>query len=151
MEKLTNVTGAICIFIIAMGIIGKIGSFTATEKILRFLISVSILIAISESFQKTSFEFDVIIPEFSNYHNSETTVLKNEIISKTQQELEHIIKNRLDAKNISYKSVSVHILEQNDSITVDKIIIDCSKNNNTTVREILQDIINEDTVIITGE
>ena len=151
MEKLTNVTGAICIFIIAMGIIGKIGSFTATEKILRFLISVSILIAISESFQKTSFEFDVIIPEFSNYHNSETTVLKNEIISKTQQELEHIIKNRLDAKNISYKSVSVHILEQNGLLTAEKIIVSCDDKDVAAAEECIEDFITTGTEIIIGE
>ena len=151
MEEITNLMGSICISIIAIGIISKLGAFDATEKMLRFVAAISILLTLYESFDITSLNIDFKYPESDVYYIENTSALKNEIINKTKTDLEQMIKERLDEKNISYNSVSLHILEQNGSITVDKIFIDCSGNVKTAVTDCLKDIISEETEILMGE
>ena len=151
MEEITNLMGSICISIIAIGIISKLGAFDATEKMLRFVAAISILLILYESFDKTSLNIDFKYPESDVYYIENTSALKNEIINKTKTDLEQMIKERLDEKNISYNSVSLHILEQNGSIAVDKIIIDCSSDAKTAVIDCIQDIISKETEILTGE
>ena len=57
------------------------------------------------------------------------------IIPAVQQEIESAIKNQLDEKNISYKDVNVHIIEQKEYIKIDKIVFYGISDNNKSLVE----------------
>ena len=42
MEHIAEITGTLCVAVVIMGILYNIGCFTATEKVIKFVISVII-------------------------------------------------------------------------------------------------------------
>ncbi len=151
MAGIAKTVGVLCISVVAMRILYDLGNFKATEKTLKFVISLYIIATVFNSLKTTKLEFDIDVGSENQtyYHNSE--VIKNEIISQTEKELTELIKKRMSEKNISYNSISLHILEQNGSIVVDRIYIECSPYDKTSVMECIKDLTNEDTEIVIGE
>ena len=148
MEQLSETVGILCILIMVMGLLADIGSFPATEKIIRFITAIYIIVAFFKAFQTSDKEISINMPTQSNtYSNSE--YLKSEIISKTESELQYIIESRLEEKNISYNSVTVHILEQNSNLVAEEICIVCDDEG--AALECIEDIATKDTKIIIGE
>ena len=117
---------------------------------IKFVISIYILVTVIDSFgrNRVDFRFDMKIQAYETYEYTQDYM--EYLIAETEKELEKEIESRLSEKNISYNHISVHILEQNNNLTAGKIVADCNADE-AAVREILQDIITEDTELVTGE
>lgn len=151
MENLARITGVVCVCVFVMGLFYQMGGFDKTSKVIRFVISISVVSTIFLNMGNLSF-----IPDLKNtiYDNEQYKYEENFydiVMLNTQEELESVIKNRLLEKNISYNSVKVHILEQNGNLTAEKIVVDCDKEYADEVYLCTEDIITENTEIIIGE
>ncbi len=111
MAGIAKTVGVLCISVVAMGILYDLGNFKATEKTLKFVISLYIIATVFNSLRTTKLEFDIDIEGENQIYYQNSEVLKNEIISQTEKELTELIKKRMAEKNISYNSISLHILE----------------------------------------
>lgn len=151
MEKITSMVGTLCICIFVTGILYNIGCFKVTEKTIKFVISIYILVITFKAAMdiKLDFSMNSINDISMEYQNTEDA--KDIIIEQTQLDIENIIKNRLDEKNISYNSISVHILEQSNNITIDKIDIQCKPEYKKEVQNCIKDLLTENTVVVIGE
>ena len=151
MEGLTAAAGVLCVSVFVVGILYEMGCFVATAKIIRFVTAIIITITVLKSFNSID-KIKIKTENYSDiYSNAYQQNLNEMIIENTRHELEKIIKSRLEEKNISYKSVEVHILEQNGNVTVDTIYIDCDKKAQTAVKQCIQDILAEDAKLVIGE
>lgn len=149
MEHIAEITGTLCVAVVIMGILYNIGCFTATEKVIKFVISVFIILTVIKSADIGTIRFDTQWKEESIMY-SNSIDYKEYLISQTEKKLEDEIKNRLAEKNIAYNHLSVHILEQNNLLTADRIVVNCNADM-SEVKEIVKDIITEDTEIVMGE
>lgn len=151
MEQVTKTIGMVCIIIMATGILNDIGSFPVSEKVIKFVTALCIIAAFFKSVGGTKLEMEF------DYNNDDTLYVQNEeylksaVLNRTAEELEQLVKKRLGEKNISYNSVSVHILEQNSSVMIEKIQISCDPEFEAEVRLCLEDITSEGTEILIGE
>ena len=150
MEQIAEITGILCVSSVVMGILYNTGCFGTTEKVIKFVISIYILVTVIDSFgrNRVDFGFDMKSQAYETYEYTHDYM--EYLIAETEKELEKEIESRLSEKNISYNHISVHILEQNNNLTAGKIVADCNADE-AAVREILQDIITEDTELVTGE
>lgn len=151
MEQIARITGVMCLVIMVVSFINNLGGFACTEKVIKFVTAIIVVALFFKTVNNTQIEL-----HFDNYNNSNISTddevyLKYILVEQTAHMLEETVKNRLDEKNISYNTVSVHILEQNNNLIADRIIVDCNKDCENTVKECLQDIISAETVITTGE
>ena len=151
MTGIAKTVGVLCVSVMAMGILYDLGNFKATDKTLKFVISIYIIATVFNSFRTAKLEFDTDISGGKEFAGENPEILKEKIVLQTEKELTELIKKRMEEKNISYNSISLHILEQNGSIQVDRINIDCPSDMQTAVMDCIRDIISEDTQIITGE
>ena len=151
MEHLTKTIGCICILVMVTGILADSGSFPVMEKVIRFVTALYIIVAFLKSFEGTKYNIDIqtIKSDFIQQDNYE--YLTDKIINKTVSELELLVKKRLEEKNISYNLLSLHILEQNGSLIIDEINIQCDNEDITLVYDCIKDLISEETQIIIGE
>lgn len=151
MEHIADMIGTVCVSVIAATIIYNFGSFPSMERIIRFVVSLYI---ISNSINilsgnRINFTYDFATRSMENYEISEN--FNTYVMSETELNLEEIIKNRLESKNISYKDIDLHILEQNSILTVDKITVVCSNSDVSEVMKAIEDMITKETMIIIGE
>ena len=151
MENISYITGVLCISVFVMGLFYQIGWFEKTDKVIRYVIALCVLLTIIKTVKNFSADINFIqthnnvaIPNYQKEFN-------DEIIAITQHEIEQLIKTRLDEKNISYNSVSVHILEQNGSVTVNEISVEGTKLSDEELYLYINDIADENTKIKTGE
>ena len=151
MAQISKVAGMLCILIFAMGILYQLGHFEKTAKVIRFIIAIYILLALLKSFNGAKGELMVLTEEINIQQHNYQDELKNEIVKQTQQQLEIVIKNRLDEKNIAYNEVSVHILEQNGTVEIKRIKIVCQNDCKNTVENCIQDLLTDNTKIVIGE
>lgn len=151
MEKIADVTGVLCISVFVMGIFYQLGGFEKTSKVIRFIVALYIISTVFTSFEYFKYvplEYDIIVDKDIYDYDVD---LYNSVIYKTKTNLEEIIKNRLDEKNISYENVSVHILEQNGAVIADEIEIDCKAGDTEAVYSCIDDMLTEDTKVIIGD
>ena len=151
MEKIADVTGVLCISVFVMGIFYQLGGFEKTSKVIRFIVALYIISTVFTSFEYFKYvplEYDIIVDKDIYDYDVD---FYNSVIYKTKINLEEIIKNRLDEKNISYENVSVHILEQNGAVIADEIEIDCKAGDTEAVYSCIDDMLTEDTKVIIGD
>ena len=151
MEKIADVTGVLCISVFVMGIFYQLGGFEKTSKVIRFIVALYIISTVFTSFEYFNYvplEYDIIVDKDIYDYDVD---FYNSVIYKTKINLEEIIKNRLDEKNISYENVSVHILEQNGAVIADEIEIDCKASDTEAVYSCIDDMLTEDTKVIIGD
>lgn len=151
MEKIADVTGVLCISVFVMGIFYQLGGFEKTSKVIRFIVALYIISTVFTSFEYFKYvplEYDIIVDKDIYDYDVD---FYNSVIYKTKINLEEIIKNRLDEKNISYENVSVHILEQNGAVIADEIEIDCKASDTEAVYSCIDDMLTEDTKVIIGD
>lgn len=151
MEKIADVTGILCISVFVMGLFYQIGGFEKTAKVIRFIVAICIISIVFtgfKDFMQFPFLNDIVIEGYEYDYNDE---FYNGVIYIAQEEIEKIIKSRLDEKNISYKDINVHILEQSGTVVADEITIICDNSNAEEVYENIKDILTEDTNLIIGE
>ena len=151
MEHITKVVGTLCIAIMSMGIMYEFGCFKATEKVMKFVITVYVMVTFFATVSDTKIQLDFVAEDIDSHTHISRQQVTEQIVSNTQKELENIIIQRLEQKNICYNSVSVHILEQNGDLTADRITVHCPQQYIPQVTECLSDLITEETQIITGE
>ena len=151
MEHISTVTGVVCVSVFAVSVLYSFGCFSATEKVVKFVISLYLLTVFIKSITDTRFEFKTNFNGLTAYSGSYTIDFTDIVLEETETNLEQTIKQRLDEKNISYKQISVHILEENEYLTADKIIVQCSEKDVGAVRECIKDMISDNTQVITGE
>ena len=151
MEHLSDIIVTLCKIVIATGMLYSLGCFPATEKVVKFVIAVYIVYAALNTLNMPA---ELPVFSISDYKHSD---LRNSedfnvlIVQETQIRIENLIKQRLTEKNISYKSVSVHILEQNNLLTTQSVVIRCSNADIAAVRDCIKDLTTEDTKIDIGE
>ena len=143
--------GVMCILIMIVGIIKEVGTFSSTEKLIKLVAAVYIIVAFFKVINNSQLELSFSIDNKENLQIYNTEQLKSDVMRETEMILEQIVKNRLDEKNISYNSLSVHILEQNSNVVIEKIVIDCDSIYLNAVEECLYDLTSGNTKIITGE
>ena len=151
MEKIADVTGVLCISVFVMGIFYQLGGFEKTSKVIRFIVALYIISTVFTSFEYFKYvplEYDIIVDKDIYDYDVD---FYNSVIYKTKINLEEIIKNRLDEKNISYENVSVHILEQNGAVIADEIEIDCKAGDTEAVYSCIDDMLTKDTKVIIGD
>ena len=151
MEKIADVIGVLCISVFVMGIFYQLGGFEKTSKVIRFIVALYIISTVFTSFEYFKYvplEYDIIVDKDIYDYDVD---FYNSVIYKTKINLEEIIKNRLDEKNISYENVSVHILEQNGAVIADEIEIDCKAGDTEAVYSCIDDMLTEDTKVIIGD
>ncbi|MEG3029526.1 MAG: hypothetical protein RR827_03930 [Oscillospiraceae bacterium] len=153
MESIAKFIGILCMASFIMSILMNFGKFEATEKIIRFVISIFIIVTIFKpySFGDTfnSFEFAPISWEKPLIDQSKVNDL---VIEKTKENLAELVKIRLSQKNISYISLNLHILNQDGSLSIDQIeIMGCDESQKVEIKSCLEDIITENTEIVLGD
>ena len=151
METVTKAMGTVCIAVMLMGIIYELGCFKTTEKVMKFVITVYVMVTFLATVSDTKIQLDFVAEDIDGHTYSNRQQITEQIVNSTQKELENIIRQRLEQKNICYNSVSVHILEQNGNLTADRIVVQCPQQYTSQVTECISDIITEDTQLITGE
>ena len=151
MEQLQHMAGVMCILIMIVGIIKEVGTFSSTEKLIKLVAAVYIIVAFFKVINNSQLELSFSIDNKENLQIYNTEQLKSDVMREAEIRLEQIVKNRLDEKNISYNSLSVHILEQNSNVVIEKIVIDCDSIYLNAVEECLYDLTSGNTKIITGE
>ena len=93
-----------------------------------------VIATVLNSFKFTEFKLD--IPSDKIYQENVAKSLEY-IIPAAQQEFESKIKNQLYDKNISYKDVMVHIIEQKEYIKIDRIVFyGISENNKSLIEDL---------------
>ena len=132
MSILISNIGKFCVFVYVFGMLFNIACNTSTQKSLRLLFVLYVIASVMNSFRFTEFKLD--IPSDKIYQEN---IVKSSdyIIPALQQEFENKIKNQLYDKNISYKNVMVHIIEQKEYIKIDKIIFYGISENNKNLIE----------------
>lgn len=150
MEKISEICGILCFTVITMNILYSFGFFPATEKVVKFVFSIFIVLTIIKAIQSTdTIVFDFSFQQENGQHYKEDFM---EIVcDETEKKAEEIITKRLDEKNISYNYLSVHIMEQNDTLTADRIVIRCDNKDILSAEQCISDFVTEDTVIEIGE
>jgi len=151
MEKIVNSIGALCISVFIMGMLYQLGAFEKTAKTIKFVIAIYIVLTVINSFENLNFNLQNTDFTTQYYQQDINRDFQNEIIKETARELENVIKNRLEEKNIAYNSVEVHILEQNGNLTADKIFIECENIYAQDIERCISDIADETTKIIIGD
>lgn len=149
MENIAQFTGILCIAVFIMGLFYQLGCFEKTARIIRFITAICIISLVFNSMGDINFIpfiYSLNIEEY-NYEDN----FCSSVIYETQNELEEIIKKRLEEKNISYNWVQVHILEQNGNLTADEIIVSCDKKYADAVYSCIGDIATENTMINIGD
>ena len=151
MEQITRIAGVICISVMIMGILYEMGAFPATEKAIRFVIAIYIMLTVFTTVSDTKLQLDYGRYRRETDTQHSTQQLTQQLAQQTGTELEKIIENRLKQKNISYNSISVHILEQNGVLYADSINVQCPQRYTAQVLECISDIATEKTRVTTGE
>lgn len=151
MEKIASTTGILCIAVFIMGIFYQLGGFEKTSGIVKFIMSLCVLATMLKNVK--GFEPDIDYSQIydNSFENTYTEELNNEVLSKTEYELEQIIKKRLDEKNISYNQISVHILEQNGVVSVDEISVEGTDADENDILDLIADMTDSETRVKTGE
>ncbi|MBE6894091.1 MAG: hypothetical protein E7483_00575 [Ruminococcaceae bacterium] len=151
MEKIANITGVICISVFVMGLLYELGAFEKTSKAIKFVFAIYITATLFNSLG--DMDINIQNTDFYNqqYQQDFNIAFQDELIRQTQEELECMIKKRLEEKNIAYNLVTVHILEQNGNLTADEIVIKCKNIYAEKAFECISDITDENTKIIIGE
>lgn len=150
MEQIAANISVLCILVFVCGILYQLGCFSATEKVIKFIIAVYIVFFAVKSF--ANFNPKITLENYTQFYQEQNTQLfKVSLIDETEKNLEEIVKNRLEEKNISYKDISVHILEQNGNLTVDGIYIDCENKDKDAVYKCIEDMLSEHTNVFIGE
>ena len=151
MEKIADVTGVLCISVFVMGLFYQLGGFEKTARIIRFVVALCIISTAFNCFKNSEhilFSDDINIKGAKYDYDTE---FYNSVISETEIELEKIIKTRLYEKNISYKEVDVHILEQNSLVAAEEVVIVCDDIYTEAVYDSIKDMITENTKVFIGE
>lgn len=151
MEKIAAVIGVLCISVFVMGLLYQLGLFEKTEKVIKFVTAMCLIITILKSVKE--FKPDFVYRNLNNMEiaNVYYKEFNDEIIFKTKQELENIIKKRLDEKNLSYNHISVHILEQNDTVSIDEIVVNGINADKEELYDLFEDMMDNNTTIKTGD
>jgi len=151
MEKIASTTGILCIAVFIMGIFYQLGGFEKTSGIIKFIMALCVLATMLKNVK--GFETDIDYSQIYNnsFENIYTEEFSNEILSETEQELEQIIKKRLDEKNISYNQISVHILEQNGVVSVDEISVEGTDADEKDILYLITDMTGPETIVKTGD
>ena len=124
--------GKFCILVYLLGMLLSVTGSPLTQKSLRLLLVLYIIAVILNSFRTTSWQIDMSLNKITEGENFTSS---DYIIPAVQQEIEDAIKNQLDEKNISYKDVNVHIIEQKEYIKIDEIVFYGISDNNKSLVE----------------
>ena len=151
MEHLTKTIGYICILVMVTGILADLGSFPVIEKLIRFVTALYIIVAFFKSLEGTKYNVDMQIFKSDFTYEQNYDYLTEMIINKTNSEIEALVKKRLEEKNISYNLLSLHILEQNGSLIINEINIQCDNKDTALAYDCIKDLISKDTKITIGE
>ena len=134
MSVLIENIGKFCVFIYVFGMLFNIVCNTSTQKSLRLLFVLYVIATVLNSFRFTEFKLDIPSDKIYQENISKSSEY---IIPAVQQEIESIIKNQLYDKNISYKDVKVHIIEQKEYIKIDRIVFyGISENNKSLIEDL---------------
>ena len=150
MEQIAKTVGILCVSVIAADIFCNTGYFPATEKIIKFVVAVYIILTGFKTVNSIDIKPDFKLPEYQ-YTYEYQSEFNYAVIAETEKITEGMIIKKLSEKNISYNHVSVHILEQNDILFTDTIVIGCEDRYVSTVKECIEEFITEDTKLIIGE
>ena len=151
MERISDIIGVLCISVLVVTILYSISSFPSTEKVIRFVILIYIVVNAVSMFTDNKIDFGIDFKADKSVDYKITKEFTDYLILQTEYQLEENVKKRLRENNISYNDVHLHILEQNGILTVDTMVIKCNKSDTEKVRIAVEDIITEDTTVIIGE
>ncbi|MEG1778962.1 MAG: hypothetical protein RR162_05630 [Oscillospiraceae bacterium] len=153
MEVIARLIGTLCMASFIMSILMNFGKFEATEKVIRFVISIFIIVTIFKPYS-----IDNVLPSFDF---TELTIEKqvvdqeavnNLVIEKTRENLTELVKMRLRQKNISYIALELHILNQDGNLSIDKITLTgCKETQREKINRCLEDLIDNETKVILGD
>lgn len=153
MENIAKLIGTLCIASFVMGILTSFGQFAATEKVIRFVVSIFIIATLFKPFNAKEFTYKI---NFSEIKIEQPETIKQDvnalIMEKTKENLTELVKIRLRQKNISYIDLSVHILDQDGNLFIDKIIVTgCDELEREKIYTCLSDLISQETMLVLGE
>lgn len=153
MEWISTLIGTLCISSFIMGILINFGKFESTQKVIRFVVSLFIVVTIFKPYSENDFSFDFDFSDISIENpDISSSIINNMVIEKTKENLIELVKNRLKQKNISYIDLNVHILDQDGNLIIDKItIIGCDETQKEEINSCLSDLISRETKIVLGE
>lgn len=151
MEQIAKTAGILCLLVVSMDLLCNIGSFPATQKVIRFVIAIHIVLSgfnIADN-NDTQLYFS-LQPEYTGSYDYKQE-FEDTVIKETEKITKDMITVKLSEKNIAYNYIDVHILEQNDILFADEIVIQCDNDKSSDVKECIKEYITEDTKLIIGE
>lgn len=151
MESAALKIGSICMLIFLVGILYEFGGFEKSKKAIKFVIALYITVAMIKSVQNVQLKINLPEDLDTSVDSEYVYDFKREVIARTQDNIEILIKKRLDEKKLSYNQVSVHILEQNGNLTASEIIIKSEGSGKDLIYECISDIADDETKIYIGE
>ena len=151
MESAALKIGSICMLIFLVGILYEFGGFEKSKKAIKFVIALYITVAMIKSVQNVQLKINLPEDLDTSVDSEYVYDFKREVIARTQDNMEILIKKRLDEKKLSYNQVSVHILEQNGNLTASEIIIKSEGSSKDLIYECISDIADDETKIYIGE
>lgn len=151
MESAALKIGSVCMLIFLVGILYEFGGFEKSKKAIKFVIALYITVAMIKSVQNVQLKIKLPEDLDTSVDSEYVYDFKREVIARTQDNIEILIKKRLDEKKLSYNQVSVHILEQNGNLTASEIIIKSEGSSKDLIYECISDIADDETKIYIGE
>lgn len=151
MESAALKIGSVCMLIFLVGILYEFGGFEKSKKAIKFVIALYITVAMIKSVQNVQLKINLPEDLDTSVDSEYVYDFKREVIARTQDNIEILIKKRLDEKKLSYNQVSVHILEQNGNLTASEIIIKSEGSSKDLIYECISDIADDETKIYIGE
>lgn len=151
MESAALKIGSVCMLIFLVGILYEFGGFEKSKKAIKFVIALYITVAMIKSVQNVQLKINLPEDLDTSVDSEYVYDFKREVIARTQDNIEILIKKRLDEKKLSYNQVSVHILEQNGNLTASEIIIESESSSKDLIYECISDIADDETKIYIGE
>lgn len=150
MEQIAKTVGILCVSVIAADIFCNTGYFPATEKVVKFVVAIYIILTGFKTVTGNYIKPEFKLPEYPHTYDYQSE-FKDAVIAETEKITEDMIIKKLSEKNISYNHISVHILEQNDILLTDTIVVGCEDRYISAVKECIEEFITEDTKLIIGE
>ena len=80
MEQLQHMTGVMCILIMIVGIIKEVGSFSSTEKLIKLVAAVYIIVAFFKVINNSQLELSFNIDNKENLQIYNTEQLKSDVM-----------------------------------------------------------------------
>lgn len=134
-ETIFKITGSLCITVYILGLLSNLVNINYTHRAIKLTFALFLITNVFVPLQNIRFDFsDFKINEETNHINS-----AEKILDAASNSIEQDIKSKLDANNVTYSDIEVHINNQEDGVYLDYIkIAGANTDSHSYIRRLLE-------------